>query len=155
MFVSSYSTYIDAASTKRVQNDKQESVKKVGDSFSTKIQENSTTQVDTTKSNLPINYISEYKSLNTKQQLDQQTESLNSDKTKFTKVNAQTNAKVAYEDNSKMFSFLQKPKTTLDLMPKVDKKLPEPALKGQESIMKNEMINAYTANENYYRITAA
>jgi len=155
MFVSSYSTYLDTSATKRVQNSKQESTKKVGDSFNTKLQATSFTQIDTPNNKLPINYISNYKSLNTKQQLDLQEQSQSSEKTKFTKVNAQTNAKVAYEDNSKMFSLLQKPKATLDLSPKIDKKLPEAALRGQKSIMKTEMVNAYIANDNYYRITAA
>jgi len=155
MFVSSYSMYVDTVATKKVQNSKQESVKKVSDSFDTKLQQTSFTQPESINSKLPINYISDYKSLNTKQQLDLQEELQSGVKTKFTKVNAQTNAKVAYEDNSKMFSFLQKPKATLSLTPRVDKKLPEPALKGQESLMKTEMVNAYIANENYYRITAA
>jgi hypothetical protein len=157
MFVSSYNTYVDTSSSRRVQNDRQENSKKADDSFSSKYRQTAPQESlqSQTQSKLPLNYISNYKSLSTKQQIEQQAASQNNEQSKFTKVSAQTNAKTAYEDNSRMFSFLVKPKVPLDLTPKIDKKLPEEAMKGKESALKTEMLNTYIANDNYYKITAA
>ncbi len=147
MFVSSYSTYIDTTANKRVQNERVQGEKKSSQSFQNKllVTPQKTLQAG---SELPVNYISNYKSLNIKQQLLQEQEkSQNSDKMKFTKVSAQGNAKVAYEENSKMFSFLIKPKQTLSQTPDL--------MKSKESFLRETMVNTYTANDNYYRITAA
>ena len=155
MFVSSFRTYVDTSSIKRVQNDKHETTKSPTESFSSKLLQNSLNKTLVPSNTHTLDYVSNYKALRTKQQITQQEQSQSSEKAKFTKVNAQGNAKVAYEENSKMFSFLVKPKTSLDLTPKIDKRLPEPALKVKESIMKIQMVNAYISNDNYYQITAA
>jgi len=155
MFVSSYSTYIDTTANKRVQNERVQGEKKSSQSFQNKLLV--TPQKTLLSGNeLPVNYISNYKSLNTKQQLLQEQEkSQNSDKMKFAKVSAQGNAKVAYEENSKMFSFLIKPKQTLSQMPQFHKQSPSDLMKSKESFLRETMVNTYTANDNYYRITAA
>ena len=154
MFVSSYNTYIDTRSTRRPSNEREVDVKKPSKSFGTALLE--TAQKDVILgTKLPINYISNYKSLQTKQRLNEQTDKQNITKVKFTKLSAMSGAKVAYEDNSKMFSFLIKPKTTLNQTPKIDEKLPKDEIKGKESVMKKVMVNTYTANENYFRITSA
>lgn len=158
MFVSSYSTFIDTSATKRIKNDKDELERKPKESFSQKLIETTGKDVLLSK-NLPLNYISNYKALNTKQLIEQQLQGRDEQqikaKIKFTKLSAQSNAQVSYTDNSKMFSLRIPPKLTLSQTPKLDKKLPAETVKAKESIMKNNMINTYVANDNYYRITAA
>jgi hypothetical protein len=155
MFVSSYTTYVDTNSVKRVQNDKQESSKSTKESFSSKLLQNTLGKPTQTKTEVAPNYISDYKALSTKQQLSQQEQAQSNVVGKFNKVNAQGNAQVAYTENSKMFSLLAKPKASLDMTPKIDKDLPKEALKNKESIMRTQMVNTYISNDNYYQITAA
>ena len=155
MFVSSYRTYVDTSSVKRIQSDKQENNKNTKESFSSKLFQSSNNSTNQVTNSLPLSYISDYKTLRIKQQITHQEQSQNSETVKFTKVSAQGNAKIAYEENSKLFSFLIKPKISLDLTPKIDKKLPEEALKNRENILKKQMINTYMSNDNYYQITAA
>ena len=154
MFVSSYSTYINPTANKRVSNEKIDAEKKSSESFSSKLLQKPQQSIALGKE-LPLSYISNYKSLHTKQQLTQQSMAESSEKMKFSKVSAQGNAKVAYEENAKMFSFLIKPKQTLSQTPQLNKKLPQEALKSQEAILRQNMINTYTANDNYFQITAA
>jgi len=155
MFVSSYSTYIDTTTTKRVQNERNDTEKKVAKSpFTTKVLQDVSKDVNLGKE-IPLNYISNYKALNNKQKLSHQTLEQNKSKMKFTKLSAMDLASVAYPANSKMFSLVQKPKQTIDQTPKLDKNLTTPAQEKQETFMRTKMINAYVANENYYRITAA
>jgi len=153
MFVSSYSTYIDTT-TKRTQNERSESAKKPSVSFESKLLQ--TTPKDVLLgSKFSLNYISNYKALNNQQKLQDKELTQNPAKMKFSKISAMSSAQVAYGDNSKMFSLILRPKQTIDQTPRVDKNLPQEAQKLQGNIMKQQMINTYVANENYYRITAA
>jgi len=155
MFVSSYNTYIDTTTTKRIQNDKDTSEKKVSKlPFESKLSQEVSKDVNLGK-NIPLNYISNYKSLNNQQKLSHQTLDQNKSKMKFTKLSAMDSASVAYTTNTKMFSLIQKPKQTIDQTPRLDRNLSMPAQEKQESFMRNKMINTYVSNENYYRITAA
>jgi len=154
MFVSSYNTYIDTSATQRTQKEKNNSVKKPTEPFALKLNQPLKEEITQTQK-LPINYISKYKSLNTKQELQKQNLANDPAKMKFTKISSLASAQVAYGENSKLFSLLIKPKPTLNQTPKLDKQLPEDAQKAQANTMKNVMLNAYIANENYYRITAA
>ena len=158
MFVSSYTTFIDTSTTKRIQNDKNDLEKKPKESFSKQLTQINNQELILSK-NLPLSYISNYKTLSTKQAIEQQIEGKDERQVKaeikFTKLSAQSSAQISYSDNSKMFSLRVQPKPTLNQTPKLDKKLPAEALKTQEGALKNLMINTYTANENYYRITAA
>jgi len=54
-----------------------------------------------------------------------------------------------------MFSLLVKPKQTINQTPKIDQKMPIEAQDAKESVIRSTMVNAYIANDNYYRITAA
>jgi len=151
MYVSSYSTYIDTNTSQKVQKDRNEESKKSTDSFSSKL----TTKIPKAVSNFssfPVNYISNYKSLNNQQRLQDNTQSR--EEVKFSKIKALTSAKSAYGNNSKIFSLLIKPSATLDQTPKIDKKMPPKAQEAKESIMKHNMVNTYIANDNYYKITA-
>lgn len=149
MFVSSYSTYVD---TNRLQKSQKEERKTDGSDFAKKLNLNPA-KLQQSSTNIPINYISDYKVLNNQQRLQQETQQ-NTQKLKFSKIKAFDSAKTAYRDNTKIFSLLIKPKATLDQTPRIDEKMPPNAQEAKESIMKHEMVNAYIANENYYRITA-
>ena len=155
MFVSSYSTYIDTNTTKRVQNERNDADKKVPKtSFESKLLQNVSKNVVLPKE-IPLNYISNYKALNNQQRLEQQELSQSKSKTKFTKLNSISSAAVAYPTNAKMFSLIQKPKQTIDQTPTMDRNLPVVAQEKQETFMRAKMVNEYVSNENYYKITAA
>jgi len=155
MFVSSYSTYIDTTTTKRIQNERNDANKKVSKApFESKLLQDVSKDVNLGKS-IPLNYISNYKALNNRQRLSHQELEQNKSKMKFTKLSSMDSASIAYSTNTKMFSLIQKPKQTIDQTPKLDRNLPQPAQEKQETFMRTKMINAYVANENYYRITAA
>ena len=151
MFVSSYNTYISTNTSDRTQKHGAEKSGRESASFDTKLS-TKPTQVLNKLSNLPIDYVSNYKSYNNQQKLQEQTQDFN--KTKFTKMTAMSSAKVAYEDNSKLFSLLQKPHATQDQTPKIDKKLPKEIQEIKEKNLRHTMVNTYLANDNYYQITA-
>ena len=154
MFVSSYSTYIDTTATKRINNERKELEKKPSDSFSSKLL-SSKPETLSNKPQLPLNYVSNYKSLYNRQRLDQQDLTQTVSKMKFSKISSLSSAQIAYTANSKMFSLIAKPKIALDQTPSIDKKLPKEAQVEKESLLKINMVNAYIANDNYYQITAA
>jgi len=154
MFVSSYNTYIATNSSQKIEKERLETQKTSSTAFKSKLLKAESKDVVLANTKLPLNYISNYKALNNRQQIQEQNLAKSAEKTKFTKINSMTNAKVAYTENSTMFSFLVKPKTTLDQTPRLDTRLPTPALEGQENAKKNIMVNTYIANENYYKITA-
>ncbi len=154
MFVSSYNTYIDTNSTQRTQSERKESAKKPTSSFESQLLQTTSKEISN-KNKLPLNYISDYKALNNRQKLENKELTQNPTKMKFSKINSMSSAHVAYSDNTKMFSLVQKPKQTIDQTPKLDKNLPAPAQNMQEDFLKDKMISAYIANDNYYRITAA
>ncbi len=151
MFVSSYNTYINPNSSDKVQKSREEESKKSSDSFSSKLLTKPAQNLSES-SNLPINYVSNYKVLNNQQKLYEETQ--NKSKENFTKINALTNAKDAYSNNSKIFSLLIKPRATLDQTPQVDKRMPVNAQEGKAKSLRHAMINTYIANDNYYKITA-
>lgn len=66
----------------------------------------------------------------------------------------QNSAKLAYVENSSLFSLQIKPKVTLNQTPSINTSLSSKAQEAQESILKNRMLNTYIANDNYYKITA-
>jgi len=158
MFISSYMTYIDPSRTKRLQDQREETTKEPAGSFASKPSKTTNQELILSKK-LPLSYISNYKTLYTKQRLMAQLEHKNMPqdfaKMKFTKINAQASAQLSYTQNSTMFSLLSKPKATLSQTPQHNKHLPEQAQKQKEHIVRAAMINTYVANENYYRLTAA
>ena len=98
---------------------------------------------------IPLNYISNYKTLNNKQLLQQQSENAkNYSQTKFSKINKMNNAQSAYSGSVKLFSLLPKPKIALIQTPK------QPQNLQQNSAIKAKIVNTYIENDNYYKITA-
>ena len=151
MYVSSFSTYINTESTAKTQQSRVSQSKSSVESFETKLLSKTVKNIDTSPK-FPINYISNYKSLNNQQKLQENPQS--SEKTKFLKLEAQSEAKNAYSDNTKIFSFILPPSATLDQTPKIDKKLPQDIQEIKEKNLRNTMVNTYLSNESYYRITA-
>jgi len=157
MFVSTYTTYINTNSTDRAQKERLDSQRDLSSRFELKKElpaQTQTSLVQQVKTQLPVDYISNYKVLNNQQKLQDNTQTKTEEKTKFTKIITLNNAKNAYSENSILFASLMKPKVTLSQTPSLDYKLAEDSFGAQESILKHKMINTYIANENYYKITA-
>jgi len=144
MFVSSYSTYVSANTNDKLNKPKINTQKFQEKSFSNILSKSATLVAYDTK-NIPINYISNYKSFNNKQKLlDKQVKS--KDEVKFKKISDINNAKDSYESNSFMFSLVSIPKTPVNQVSKVnDFNLQN---------MKHKMVNTYIENDKYYQITA-
>lgn len=156
MFVTSYSTYVSNSASHKIQKERVASLKESSSDFQTKLfsqKESSLVTPSSQKSQLPLNYISDYKVMNNQQKLQKGMQE-ESPSTKFSKINNQNSAKVAYIENSSLFSLRIKPKITLDQTPSIDTTLPPQVQEAQESLLKNIMISTYIANDNYYRVTA-
>ena len=151
MYVSSFSTYINADSAIKTQQSKVQETKKSSDLFETKFLSKTVKNIDTSIK-FPIDYISNYKALNNQQKLQEDFQ--NVEKNKFLKLETQSSAKSAYSDNSKMFSQILPPRATLDQTPRIDKKLPTNIQDIKEKNLRNTMVNTYISNESYYQITA-
>jgi len=147
MFVSSYSTYIDTITNRRVDNKKSNPASKPAESFESKLLQTPSHSDVILSKKLPLNYISNYKALYNRQQLEERELQKTPVKMKFSKLSSLASAQKSYSENSQMFSLFIKPKTTLNQTPKVEK--------NQENIMRAAMINTYIANDRYYTITAA
>ena len=141
MYISSYNTYIDSSTSQRVQKNSDESSKKTSTLF--KLNPNSETQVlNSSLDKLPINYISNYKALSTKQRLEETFQKTTS-KSIFSTINKNNTAQTSYSENSRIFSLILKPKQTLDQTPKIDFSLNQEVQKGHEGIIREAMINTY------------
>lgn len=151
MFVSSYNTYINSNSSEKTNQNEVSNKKEELNSFNSKLTETTPSKPFTAKS-LPIDYVSNYKSFSNQQKLQEQTKS--QDEIKLQKITTMTNAKTAYEENSKIFPLLKKPSITLNQTYKIDKRLPQDMQELKEKDLRHTMVNTYIANDNYYRATA-
>lgn len=151
MYVSSFSTYINADSSRRTQNSSSQKSEGTSKLFETSFDSKTLKNADTTPK-FPISYISNYKALNNQQKLQDNKQSQG--RVEFVKIQTLDSAKNAYTDNSKIFSLLLKPKATLDQTPKIDKQLPQNIQNIKENNLRNTMVNTYISNDNYYKITA-
>ena len=152
LFVSSYSTYISANSSNKVNGSRADASKSSLDSFGEELSK-STILASHTNKNLPIDYISNYKSFNNQQKLQEQLQT--QDELKLKQLTTTINAKVAYDGNSTMFSLMRKPTLTLSQTPKIDEKLPSDVKEAKEKNLRHTMVNTYSANNKYFEITAA
>jgi len=150
MFVSTYSTYLHTNTTDNIVKNQE---RKESSSFnikSLKSTENTTKQLV----NTPVNYISESKALKTKAQIQQQEEQNNS-VTRFTSINSQMKVSSAYASNSTMFSLMIKHQTPVKQdSANINQNLPQDIKDIKESFLRDEMVNTYVANNNYFQITA-
>jgi len=154
MYVSSFTTHIDTNAVNKTHNRRQSDDKKSSQSFEVLSAKTPNKAPSLAKNQLPIDYVSNYKALNNKQLLEEQSAFKDAAKTKFTQLNSLSNAHSAYKDNTSIFSFLVKPKATLDQTPRLDRRLPPEAAKTQKNALASLMVNTYIANENYYKVTA-
>jgi cell fate (sporulation/competence/biofilm development) regulator YlbF (YheA/YmcA/DUF963 family) len=151
MFVTSYSTYIDTSKTDRLKKDRDVKDKAYSQSFAKKLSQSIVTP--RTIENLPIDYISNYKAFNNKQKLNYNFK--NENLKKYIKTSTQLNAQTTYKQNSRVFSLILKPLTTLSQTPKIDKKLSNDLQELKEQLIRKDMISAYKSNESFFNITAA
>lgn len=152
MFVSSFNTYISTNSSNKSEALREREAKKESDSFSSELSK-STILKPYINSDLPVDHISNYKSFSNQQKLHEQM--LNQNGAELKKMTLLNSAKVAYEENTKMFPLIKKPALTLDQTPKIDEKMPKDLQEAKEKTLRHTMVNTYLANDNYYRITAA
>lgn len=152
MFVSSYNTYISTNPSHKTQKyadkDKNEGL----ESFSRNLS-HATVIKPYTHTDLPVDYISNYKSLNNQQKLQESVQEKSSQE--FKKLTITNSAKIAYEEGIKIFALSKKPPLTLNQTPQIDERLPKETQEAKEKTMRNKMINTYIANDTYYKITAA
>ena len=149
MFVASYNTYITdkqpSKIAKSTQNENEKNSSSQNKSFSLQLE-----KIVPSSTNIPINYISNYKSLHNQQLLQQQNEPKKEySKTKFEKINKINSAQNAYSENAKLFPLLQKPKIALI------QEIKKPKNIQHNTLLKQKFINTYIANDNYYKVTAA
>lgn len=139
MFISSYNTYLSNTTThtKKTQSEQKEF------RFKKEASPVSTSHTDTKQPKLPVSYISRFKVLQNQQKLHEQVQA--GKKSKFTKVALFKNAQSAYSENSAMFPLFKKPKISLGEKPTTLPKV---------NVSKQNAVNTYIANENYYRVTA-
>jgi len=152
MFVSSYSTYVTTNLNDKVNKSRFNEQKQEDKSFSKVLSKTPPLTAYDTK-NIPINYISNYKSFANKQKL-QDSEIKSKDEVKFKKMSDKTNAKVSYESNTHMFSLVSIPKVPINQVAKISENYPQNIQDIKEQNKKYEMVNTYLANDKYYQITA-
>jgi len=152
MFVSSFSTFVHSTNTNKSIDFKKNDEKEKSESFSKSLSDLTILKPYSDKS-LPINYISNYKSFHNHQKLQEHLQSQGEYTLK--QLSTLNSAKVAYDENSKMFSLARKPSLSLSQTPKIDEKLPRQEQEAKEKTLRHSMINAYISNDNYYRVTAA
>lgn len=164
MFVSSYSTYIQMNTSDKNVKGKEQSARE-STPFTLKLLDAPTTEAQSA-STLPIDYVNKAKSFNTKLEITRQEEALKNPENEFIAKSKELtkefmgnkilqNAKNAYEDSTKVFSFSKKPHVPLGQTPQADSRLPEDIQKIQEANIRHIMVNTYAQNDKYYKITAA
>ncbi len=153
MFVSSYSTFIHTNTTDKTAKTNTSKEPYLGKSFSVK-DLNSSQNLTKSLVNTPVDYLSNYKSLNTKAQIQQQVEQ-NNQTAKFAMMNSQIKASSAYTANSTMFSLMPKSQPTIKHNTQnINQNLPQEIKDIKESFLKIKMVDTYISNNNYYQITA-
>lgn len=151
MFVSSYSTYINTNTADKTTKSKVDLPKDQPKSFSSVLSKSVVPNSNLT-TNLPIDYVSNNKSFNIQYKMQEQTQSKG--ETKFKQISDMKSAKIAYSDNSVMFSLLKKPGISLDQTPKINHNLPQNIQDIKEGNLKHIMVNTYLENDKYYQVTA-
>lgn len=150
MFISSYATYVSTNLTERPERERS-TTQRTTKTFSSVITKNTPIQAYNPK-NFPIDYISNYKSLNNQQKLEAQ---ISDNKNPLSKnLKDFTGAKLAYESNTVMFSLIKKPKVALNQNLKVSDIYPQNIQELKENNLRDKMVNIYLENDRYHQITA-
>ena len=151
MFISSYATYVNTNATEKQDRQRLDTQNKVSKTFSSVLTKNTPVQAYNPK-NFPINYISNYKSLNNQQKLEQQVNNENTSKVQNLKDF--TGAKLAYQSNTVMFSLVKQPRVALSQKSSISEVYPQNIQDIKENNLKNKMVNIYLENDRYYQVTA-
>ncbi|MCK4737226.1 MAG: hypothetical protein KAT10_01595 [Sulfurimonas sp.] len=151
MFISTYNTYINTNTSEKSHKQAGSRLKDKAEPFNLELSKNPVLKSNITK-NLPIDYVSNYKSFNTQQKLQEQAKSPN--EIKFNKIKNMDSAKVAYEEGSKMFPLFKKPSSALSQPIKMSKEAPQNIQDLKEENLRHVMVNTYIVNDKYYQITA-
>lgn len=146
MYVASYVTYISPFQSTKVNIQKDESAEKKGANFSFQHNKQTTDSLKTIPFTPKKAYLPSYNFLR-QQQANQELES-------FEKIKKYQDAKLAYKENSTLYSLAQRPKSVIGGT-KPNLQISKEAQEAKQTLAKKEMVNIYTQNENYYRITAA
>ena len=149
MFISSYNTYNGISNIKKNNNNKSSekySSFNLYNPESTKAFKKSTLYVK------PISYLYDSKTFNNKYRLQKQDNPKN--QIKFAKLTSLSDAKSAYEESSKIYSFFKTTNININQTPKIDKRLPEEIQRLKIKNLHRIMLNTYIENDNYYKITA-
>ena len=152
MFVSAYSTYV-STNTDKLNNKSKVDAQKIDTKSFSKLLSKSPTLLAYDTKNIPINYISNYKSFANKQKL-LGTETKSKDEDKFKKMSDKTNAKTSYETNSHMFSLVSIPKKPINQIAKTSENYPQNIQDIKEQNTRHKMVNTYLSNDKYYQVTA-
>ena len=155
MFVSSYSTYVSANHADKLKKKKKSS--SASKSFATKLEQPTSSNFQKAPSN-PVNNQYSKNTFSVQQKIYNQQHQTNTqveqNLNKFNGKNSLINAQNAYVSNSKMFSLIKTPNITLNQTPSLDNTLPKEPKDIKELNMRHKMVNAYIANDTYYKITA-
>jgi hypothetical protein len=152
MFVSTYTTFIGPNSSNKTDSYKTKEPKGESEFFAKELSSSAIVKSHTDK-NLPIDYISNYKSFNNQQKLQEHLQTQGEIKLKH--LTTTINAKAAYDGSITMFLLVRKPTPSLNQTPKIDEKLPGDVKEAKEKNLRHVMVNTYEANDKYFRITAA
>ena len=144
MYVSSFNTYVQPNSSKESLKSKFDFSKK--GSFENEIQKEIPAKERALK-NLPVDYVAKNRNFSSKLELQAYNAELKKSTQEFTQRKTAQNAKVAYEENSKVSFLFQKADVTIGHAPTFDSTIRE---KNSRSLM----VNTYLQNDRYYQITA-
>lgn len=138
MFVSSYNTYINPNTIDK--NSKVDAKLPANkNSFKSSLQEISDVKLANISA-LPINYIKTTQILKNRQKLDDNSPSKELKSAKS--ISALNSSKIAYDDNSKMFSLIKKPQ------------IPLAQTAANNLTLKQSIVNSYIADDRYHKITS-
>jgi len=158
MFVSSYRNYIVPNTSDKITKVKSSSENSKKEPFSINLKNNLSAIPLDDKTSLPINYLLSSKTFSNKREVENQLSTFNDKKSnqhleEFSKQTKFQNAVTSYSANSKSFSLYKIPKISLHQTPKLDTR--DEKLKGlQEKALAHKMVNVYSENDKYYKITA-
>lgn len=164
MFISTYATYLNTQIVPKNERIKESSST---ERFNLPRREvaDAAVQKSSTYTELPVNYISDFKALSNKflvaKSLYQKEESTSASKHKepldeYRSRDTQIKAQSSYEDNQLFFTqWMPQLRHTLDQTPKIEMGVPKELQLSQERQLRQAMISTYVANDRYYQRTVS
>ncbi|MBD3824616.1 MAG: hypothetical protein IE916_08930, partial [Epsilonproteobacteria bacterium] len=164
MFISTYATYLNTQIVP-----KNERIKESSSTERFNLPRRGVADAAVQKSSayteLPVNYISDFKALSNKflvaKSLYQKEEGATASKQKepleeYRSRDTQIKAQSSYEDNQLFFTqWMPQLRHTLDQTPKIEMGVPKELQLSQERQLRQAMISTYVANDRYYQRTVS